>query len=312
MRFLTDRISAQGTSDSPAFQELVQAALRSGALTEEAVRNPSSLASPELEAEYGRGAWVLQPPYAWGYCSRTLKLKPPRAHYCGVSRALVLNMDHYCIWVFNTIGWANYRHFLLFLLYFFGGVVLAVSCTLPLYLERLPELDATIATLTANVTAAAPKPGADPGGAGDVVASIHAVGSWLWSVLGVLMQHSVLFGVLYHGEKNEDIQLRVHPDYPRDLIATVTSLRQLLEISCFVGCIVAGMLSWHTYLCLTAQTSVEYRGNQFRGGLINSEDGRMWAQWKNRPDLLEMGATSPYTRGWYANVARVRTNDVSQ
>jgi len=62
-------------------------------------------------------------------------LKPPRAHYCAVSRSasklflsnqsncwkivllkkgfvffdrkLVLNLDHYCIWVFNTIGYRN-------------------------------------------------------------------------------------------------------------------------------------------------------------------------------------------------------------
>ena len=40
----------------------------------------------------------MQPAYAWGYCSRTLGLKPPRAHYCSVSKALVLNLDHYCIW----------------------------------------------------------------------------------------------------------------------------------------------------------------------------------------------------------------------
>lgn len=39
------------------------------------------------------------------------------------------------------------------------------------------------------------------------------------------------------------------------------------------GAIVTGMLGWHMYLCVTAQTSVEYRGNQFRGSLVTTEDG---------------------------------------
>jgi hypothetical protein len=143
--YLAAALINPGTSDSAAFKQLVQEALHTGALTTEAVDNPSTLASPELEAEYGRGAWVMQPPYAWSYCSRTLHLKPPRAHYCSFSKDLVLNLDHYCIWVANTIGWSNYRYFLLWLWYFFLGVVFAISCTLPLYLERLPELDARFA-----------------------------------------------------------------------------------------------------------------------------------------------------------------------
>ena len=68
------------------------------------------------------------------------------------------------------------------------------------------------------------------------------------------------------------------------LYEQVTRLRQLLEISGFVGCIVTGMLSWHLYLCTTAQTSVEYRGNQFRGNLLKSEDGCVYA-YHTQPQL---------------------------
>ena len=39
--------------------------------------------------------------------------KPPRSHYCHVTNRLVLNMDHYCPWVFNTVGYRNYRYFVL-------------------------------------------------------------------------------------------------------------------------------------------------------------------------------------------------------
>lgn len=63
-----------------------------------------------------------------GYCARTGQVKPPRAHYCAVSGQLVLNMDHYCVWVWNTIGYNNYRHFLLFLFYFALAAVFAISC----------------------------------------------------------------------------------------------------------------------------------------------------------------------------------------
>ena len=68
------------------------------------------------------------------------------------------------------------------------------------------------------------------------------------------------------------------------LYEQVTRLRQLLEISGFVGCIVTGMLSWHLYLCTTAQTSVEYRGNQFRGNLLKSEDGCVYG-YHTQPQL---------------------------
>lgn len=47
-------------------------------------------------------AWMLLGPYEWGYCSQSHQPKPPRSHYDHVSKKLILNLDHYCPWMFNA------------------------------------------------------------------------------------------------------------------------------------------------------------------------------------------------------------------
>jgi palmitoyltransferase len=46
--------------------------------------------------------WMLLGPYEWGYCSMSHQPKPPRSHYDHVTQRLVLNLDHYCPWMFNS------------------------------------------------------------------------------------------------------------------------------------------------------------------------------------------------------------------
>ena len=53
--------------------------------------------------------WQLLSPIEWGYCRYSSQPKPPRSHYDHVMKALVLNMDHYCPWMFNCVGYFNYR-----------------------------------------------------------------------------------------------------------------------------------------------------------------------------------------------------------
>jgi len=60
------------------------------------------------ERVYG---WMLMGPNEWGFCIISNQPKPPRAHFDHVTRNLVLNMDHYCPWMFNSIGYFNYRYF---------------------------------------------------------------------------------------------------------------------------------------------------------------------------------------------------------
>eukprot|EP00438_Fugacium_kawagutii_P020629 Skav223012 [mRNA] locus=scaffold1422:77970:78995:+ [translate_table: standard] len=51
------------------------------------------------------------------FCSREMKYKPDRAHYCSNLQCNVLRMDHYCPWMSNCIGHFNYKYFLQFLAY---------------------------------------------------------------------------------------------------------------------------------------------------------------------------------------------------
>jgi palmitoyltransferase len=53
----------------------------------------------------------------FAFCSRSKMYKPPRAHYCSVTRRQVLNMDHFCPWVVNTVGFFNRKFFVLFVCY---------------------------------------------------------------------------------------------------------------------------------------------------------------------------------------------------
>ena len=46
--------------------------------------------------------WMLLGPLEWGYCGFSQQPKPPRSHYDHVTKSLVLNMDHYCPWMFNV------------------------------------------------------------------------------------------------------------------------------------------------------------------------------------------------------------------
>jgi DHHC palmitoyltransferase len=46
--------------------------------------------------------WMIMGPHEWGFCSYTGQPKPPRSHYDHVTKMLVLNMDHFCPWMFNT------------------------------------------------------------------------------------------------------------------------------------------------------------------------------------------------------------------
>eukprot|EP00980_Cylindrotheca_fusiformis_P002914 scaffold675_cov103-Cylindrotheca_fusiformis.AAC.25 len=73
--------------------------------------------------------WMLMAPDEWGYCNRSNQPKPPRSHYDHVSKTLVLCLDHYCPWMFNVVGYFNYRYFCSFLWYVEIAMIYAGSIT---------------------------------------------------------------------------------------------------------------------------------------------------------------------------------------
>jgi len=50
------------------------------------------------------------------YCRTTLVRKPLRSKYCTNTGCVIARMDHYCIWLNNSIGYRNHRTFIIFLL----------------------------------------------------------------------------------------------------------------------------------------------------------------------------------------------------
>ena len=74
-------------------------------------------------------------PHEWSFCGRSSQPKPPRSHYDHVTCSLVLNMDHFCPWMANCVGYLNYRYFLNFLLYVQLAMFYAVVLTYGLFVK---------------------------------------------------------------------------------------------------------------------------------------------------------------------------------
>jgi len=57
------------------------------------------------------------------HCKWCGKYKPDRTHHCRVCRICILKMDHHCPWIYNCVGFYNYKYFFLLIMYS------AIACT---------------------------------------------------------------------------------------------------------------------------------------------------------------------------------------
>jgi hypothetical protein len=78
----------------------------------------------------GKGGWLDRGPYEWTWCNRTNQPKAPRSHYDSVTKKQILNMDHFCPWMFRAVGYRNYRYFWLFLFWVWLGCIYCIAMTL--------------------------------------------------------------------------------------------------------------------------------------------------------------------------------------
>lgn len=69
------------------------------------------------------------------YCKLCCTFKPDRTHHCSMCGRCVLRMDHHCPWVSNCIGYANYKYFLLLLLYVCVTLVFVVGAMMPRFIN---------------------------------------------------------------------------------------------------------------------------------------------------------------------------------
>merc|ERR1719401_3093427 len=51
------------------------------------------------------------------HCKWCGKYKPDRCHHCRVCKTCILKMDHHCPWIYNCVGFNNYKCFFLLLMY---------------------------------------------------------------------------------------------------------------------------------------------------------------------------------------------------
>lgn len=92
--------------------------------------SPSQSPSHHQQQAPVKTSWLDAGPYDWTWCTRTKQPKPPRAHFDSVTKKVVLNMDHFCPWMFRAVGYRNYRYFWLFLLFVWFGCLYSIASEL--------------------------------------------------------------------------------------------------------------------------------------------------------------------------------------
>lgn len=77
----------------------------------------------------------IKPGVYYRYCKYCNCVKPPRAYHCTISGKCVLEFDHFCPWIGQTVGRFNYRFFVSFIFFNFLCALYGVSMTMSTFLS---------------------------------------------------------------------------------------------------------------------------------------------------------------------------------
>jgi len=81
----------------------------------------------------------LAPAVSYRWCRHCKCIKPPRAHHDSISGKCVLDMDHFCPWMSNCVGFYNYRYFMLFMIYLLIGCIYVLTVCVFGYWSLKPD-----------------------------------------------------------------------------------------------------------------------------------------------------------------------------
>jgi palmitoyltransferase len=180
--------------------------------------------------------WQLLSPTEWSWCRYSKQPKPPRSHYDHVTKSLVLNMDHYCPWMFNVVGYFNYRYFVNFLWF----VTIALFYGMGICYPAFRNLNSR-----------------------QYKEQIRAAGEMTKAVSKTL--------VVKHLKNNPFIPT------PEEKTPVAFGFMMCLAVGLAVLC----LSSFHAYLVISAQSTIEFHGNvgkRLKGGWTNPYSAGSWAK----------------------------------
>jgi hypothetical protein len=136
MRSTAAHSNSSNSSSSSSSSSSGSSALNSRSVTS-GNHGPSASSSDQTQyIRQPRTQYTIQFPYVYyRFCNKCNTVKPPRCHHDSVTNACVFEMDHFCPWVFNTIGLYNYRYFVCFLVFLQLGTLLALYLCFDRFLE---------------------------------------------------------------------------------------------------------------------------------------------------------------------------------
>jgi palmitoyltransferase len=75
------------------------------------------------------------------WCHVCTGFKPPRAHHCQSCQRCILKMDHHCPWMGTCVGLSNHAHFVRFLVYVVGCLVVNLVASTWWFLDNYYYID---------------------------------------------------------------------------------------------------------------------------------------------------------------------------